>query len=78
MSRSGHGQSCTRTVTYSYHGAFDEVAVERTLAAALAAGVVTQYDTGRGSFLWFNGAPGQALRELRNRLVAEFVLVRAA
>ena len=44
---------------------FDETAMERLLADAVRRGVVTQYDTGRGSFCWFNGPPGEGLRAVR-------------
>lgn len=31
--------------------------------------VVTEFDTGRGRLVWFNGPPGKRLRELRSRVV---------
>ena len=49
--------SCSRIVSYEIEGPFDEAAMEHLLGLALAAHVVTQFDTGRGGFCWFNGRP---------------------
>lgn len=66
MSGSAHRlPSKTRVVGYTIDARFDEVAMEKLLNAALKQGVVTQFDTGRGSFCWFNGPPGKAMRILR-------------
>ena len=51
--------SRSRIVKYDYEADFDEAAMERVLARALNSGVVTQYDTGRGHIVWFEGPPGQ-------------------
>ncbi len=55
----------TRVVGYQIDATFDETAMGRLLADAVRRGVVTQYDTGRGSFCWFNGPPGEGLRAVR-------------
>jgi hypothetical protein len=57
--------SKTRVVGYTIDATFDETTMERLLADAVRRGVVTQYDTGRGSFCWFNGPPGEGLRAVR-------------
>ena len=74
MSRNGHGQSASRVVGYRYHAredyGFDPVLeqIERLLSSALANGVVTQFDTGRGTDFWFNGCPGPELRAVRHQI----------
>lgn len=68
MSRKGRGQSCVRTVSYTYEGDFDEPVVEDFLIAARDAGIVTQFDTGRGHAVWFNGQPGEKLRAVREKV----------
>lgn len=70
MSRRGHGRSAVRTVGYALTGPLNDALAERMLAQARAAGIVSQFDAGRGSFLWFNGWPGPALRAFRDRLAA--------
>jgi hypothetical protein len=60
--------SKTRTVGYTFSGAFNESAMETLLRRAQLDGVVTQYDTGRGRLVWFNGPPGAALRALKARV----------
>ena len=61
----------TRATGYRYAcpegTSFDESAMETALAAAKRLGLVTEYDTGRGHIVWFNGPPGQGLREVRAR-----------
>lgn len=57
--------SKTRVVGYTIDARFDETAMERLLADAVKRGVVTQYDTGGGSFCWFNGPPGKELRAVK-------------
>jgi len=32
-------------------------------------GVVTEFDTGRGQVVWFQGPPGERLRALRERVL---------
>ncbi len=59
-----------RITGYTYIASFRESVIEKVLEKAKAAGVVTQYDTGRGELVWFNGRPGRALREVRNRVLA--------
>lgn len=72
MSRGGRGASVVRVVTYRYDvpRGFTESLVEAELQRAHAQGVVTEFDTGRGRFVWFSGRPGLALREVRDRVVA--------
>lgn len=65
--------SRTRIVTYRFEGLFNETAVEKILQTAKRWGVVTEYDTGRGAIVWFQGPPGARLREVR-RMVAELIL----
>jgi hypothetical protein len=47
---------------------FNETAAEKILKRALKKGIVTQYDTGRGHCLWFEGPPGPELREVRRQV----------
>jgi hypothetical protein len=68
LSLAGAGRCCrTRVVGYVYEtvGGFDESAMERLLERAVAADVVTEFDTGGGLLFWFNGPPGAALRSVR-------------
>lgn len=62
-------RSRSRTIGYEFEGGFDETAVEKILIRAKEEGVVTQFDTGRGRVVWFNGSPGKALREVRDAVV---------
>ena len=58
----------TRVVGYELDGHFDEEALAKLLARGIAQGVITQADTGSsdlGTFVWFNGPPGKALRSFR-------------
>lgn len=57
--------SKTRVIGYKIDAKFDESAMERLLGDALKRGIVTQFDTGRGSFCWFEGPPGKELRAVR-------------
>ncbi len=74
MSRSGRGHSAGRVVGYRYHAredyGFDPVMreIERVLKDGEEAGVVTQYDTGRGTDFWFDGVPGAGLRAVRREI----------
>lgn len=68
MGRRGRPPSKTRIVGYTYIAEFDETPVERVLESAKAAGVVTEFDTGRGNLVWFEGPPGAALREVRGKV----------
>lgn len=64
--------SRTRVVGYtliSPGGRSDSAEVEWILRSARAAGVVTEFDTGRGGELWFEGPPGKALREVRRAVL---------
>lgn len=69
MGRRGRPPSKTRVVSYEYTAEFNETPVERVLVAAKAAGVVTEFDTGRGNLVWFEGPPGAALREVRGKVL---------
>ena len=48
----------------------NESRVEELLAAALAAGTITQWDGSRG-FFWWEGPPGEAMRALRDAIGGE-------
>ena len=65
--------SKTRIVGYAYDGAFDEPACDRLLEKAKSTGVITQFDCGSrsdlGTVVWFEGPPGQLLRELRRAIL---------
>lgn len=63
-------KSVARSVTYAYEGEFSESAVEKILELAKESGVVTEYDSGRGSVVWFSGSPGPALRKVREEVRA--------
>ena len=63
-------RSKCRMIGYNYEGTFDESAMEIILQRALNAGVVAEFDTGRGNIVWFNGFPGEELREVRDRVEA--------
>lgn len=58
----------SKTVGYRFEGEFSESSAERVLERALAAGVVTEYDTGRGRIVWFNGYAGAELRVVRDEV----------
>jgi hypothetical protein len=66
--------STSRVVGYRWEAAAplpDLRAVDRILDAAVVAGVVTQWDRDRNDcFVWLNGTPGPALREVRRRVAA--------
>jgi len=49
---------------------FKESEMEALLEKARKVGTITQFDTGRGRIVWFEGAPGAAMRELRRKVVA--------
>lgn len=49
---------------------FAESEMEKVLEAAKKAGVVTEFDTGRGNCVWFNGYPGKEMREVRKQVLA--------
>jgi hypothetical protein len=64
----------SRIIGYAYEALsdadrVDETPVERVLDKALKQGVVTQFDTGRGLGVWFNGKPGKALRAVRSQVL---------
>lgn len=60
----------TRVVGYRFEGTIEDAKAERLLESAQRSGVVTQYDSGRGHVLWFNGRPGKALRAVRDAVRA--------
>ena len=49
---------------------FSEEEMEKVLASAKKAGYVTQFDTGRGNCVWFEGYPGKDMRALKKRVLA--------
>lgn len=57
--------------------ALDESELEKLLSDALRGGVITQYDTGRGRALWYNGRPGKRFRALRRQVVVAIGKARA-
>jgi hypothetical protein len=66
VSRSANGApSKSRVTIYKIDAQFRESAMERLLGDALKRGIVTQFDTGRGSFCWFEGPPGKELRAVK-------------
>lgn len=60
----------SRAVGYQLEGEFNESLAEKLLLKARDEGLVTEFDTGRGSIMWFNGRPGPELRALRKKLAA--------
>jgi len=72
MSRKGQGRSTGRTVGYEVKRewplSFKEPPVEKLLLQAQRDGIVTEFDTGRGQLVWFNGFPGPELRALRKEV----------
>jgi hypothetical protein len=60
----------SRVIGVRFEGTFDESVAEKLLVKAKAAGVVTEFDTGRGSVVWFNGSPGREFRELKKAVEA--------
>lgn len=68
MRSRGRPPSKTRIVGYRYVAEFDETPVEKVLEAARRDGIVTEFDTGRGQLVWFEGPPGAALRGIRERV----------
>lgn len=68
MSKHTRKQSKSRAVSYQYAGSFDEAAMEATLRRAVTLGHVTQFDTGRGTIVWFDGPPGEGLRSVRDEV----------
>lgn len=61
----------TRVVSYRFEALpnADERAMCLALEKALREQKITQYDDGRGTSPWFNGAPGPVLRALRNEII---------
>lgn len=60
----------TRVTLYQFEGDFPESPLKKVLDAAKARGVITQYDTGRGHLVWFEGPASEAMRELRDEVKA--------
>ena len=65
--------SLSRQVYYSFEApkdtvGFDEPEAERVLKEAVEDGIVTNYDTGRGYIVWWNGFPGEDMRRIKKRL----------
>lgn len=58
----------TRVTTYRFEGFFNESIMERIMERARTAGVISEFDTGRGTLVWFQGMPGKDLRDLRERV----------
>lgn len=68
----GHRHGRSRDTGFYFTARFNEAAVEKLLEQARARGVVTEFDTGRGRIVWFNGCPGPALRAVRDAVRAHF------
>lgn len=67
--------SRSRAVGYVYEGReFCESRMEEILERARRQGVVTEFDTGRGRIVWFNGLPGEAMRKLKAEVEAQIAL----
>lgn len=75
--------SWSRTVGYRLLAARDhepsinETECDRILERAKAKGIVKLFDTGRGRIVWFDGAPGPAMRQLVSDLNAEITVQRS-
>jgi hypothetical protein len=50
------------------HDAPNESTIDDLLRAAKRDGIVREYSTGRGLIVWFEGAPGEKLRNIRDRV----------
>ncbi len=80
MSLSGEGRSRARVVGYRLqvyqdpgdeddtYESLSESPFEAVLGRAKRDGVVTEFDTGRGRTIWWEGRPGPEMRELRARI----------
>ena len=65
----------SRLIGYRFGGDIDLVRASQLLSAAMARGIVTQFDgiksmTRGMDVLWFNGPPGRAMRALRTQISA--------
>ncbi len=63
--------SRSRSIGYALVGPLDDARADTLLHAARDAGIISEFDSGRGDFLWFNGPPGARLRAFRARLLAD-------
>jgi uncharacterized protein YodC (DUF2158 family) len=68
-------RSKSRIVQYNFgfpphpHVNFSEEEMEKLLEGAKKDGIVSQYDTGRGNCVWFEGYPGKEMRTVRKRVL---------
>ncbi len=53
-----------------FEGSFDEKRLAELLGRAQRAAIVTDYDTGAGRFLWFEGPPCPGMRSVVARVEA--------
>lgn len=53
---------------FRFVGDFSEGPIESLLLEAQAAGIITEYDTGRGRIVWANGKPGAEFERLEKRI----------
>lgn len=62
--------SACRSVGYGWTTEldFNELPLETLLEQEKRAGLVVEYDTGRGYTLWLDGRPGKDMRELCQRI----------
>ena len=70
MTRNRRPPPKTRVIGYAFEGLEDVDPAERLLRAGIVAQTVTQFDTGSGGFIWWNGPPGEAMRVLRDQIAA--------
>lgn len=65
----------TRVIKYEHDGDYDGDAVEKLLRKALRETVITQFHSGsstdQGIFIWYEGPPGRAIRQLRKEVAAQ-------
>ena len=54
--------------TAEYPKSFNETVIRKLLEKAIKEGIISEYDTGRGHVVWFNGAPCKELRHLRDQI----------
>lgn len=55
---------------FRFEGDFQEGPIEALLEQARSAGIVTEFDTGRGRIVWANGKPSAEFEELKSEVEA--------
>jgi hypothetical protein len=56
--------------SFRFEGEFPEGPIEALLEQARQAGIVTEYDTGRGRIVWANGKPGPEFEKVKSEVGA--------